>query len=267
MGEAEERGRPVDAAMMAELTKWMATSGDGKTSVKRPPTAPRALNTKALYFALGLASDRKPDSVTSQGLKLLLETVKADQGADGSWVAWPETRPPFFGASTESMTALATLALLPGALAGDTADRAAINRGVDWLANAKTDDDPQSVALRLVIWRRLGRPAAECRPLVERIEHAQRPDGGWNQAKGMPSDAWATGQALYALSHAPFAMSEAVLRRGSSFLVHTQASDGSWPMTSRPVKPGGPGSSNLIPITGAGTAWGVIGLARVADDE
>jgi hypothetical protein len=42
----------------------------------------------------------------------------------------------------------------------------------------------------------------------------------------------------------------------------TQRDDGSWPMTSRPVKPGGDGSNSLIPITGAGSAWAVLGLAR-----
>ena len=33
-------------------------------------------------------------------------------------------------------------------------------------------------------------------------------------------------------------------------------------MTSRPTKPGGEGSTSLIPITGAGSAWGVLGLVR-----
>ena len=42
----------------------------------------------------------------------------------------------------------------------------------------------------------------------------------------------------------------------------SQRDDGSWPMTSRPVKPGGEGSKSLIPITGAGSAWAVLGLVR-----
>ena len=47
-----------------------------------------------------------------------------------------------------------------------------------------------------------------------------------------------------------------------AFLIRTQRDDGSWPMTSRPVKPGGEGSKSLIPITGAGGAWAVLGLVR-----
>ena len=133
-------------------------------------------------------------------MERLLKTVKGDQAEDGSWSAWPETRPPIFGPSDESMTALATLAVLPAA--DDDSAKAARDRGIRWLAGTKTDDDPQSIAMRLVLWRRLGRPAEEWEPLVRRIKERQNADGGWSQAKDMASDAWATGQALYALAHA-----------------------------------------------------------------
>ena len=195
-------------------------------------------------------------------MKRLLETVKGDQTEDGSWSAWPETRPPIFGDSDESMTALATLAVLPAGAAGDDSAQAARDRGVRWLAETKTDDDPQSVAMRLVLWRRLGRPAEEWEPLARRIRERQNADGGWSQAKGMASDAWATGQALYALAHAGMKPDEPAIARAQAFLIRTQREDGSWPMTSRPVKPGGEGSKSLIPITGAGSAWAVLGLVR-----
>jgi hypothetical protein len=42
----------------------------------------------------------------------------------------------------------------------------------------------------------------------------------------------------------------------------TQRDDGSWPMTSRPVKTGGEGCKSLIPITSAGSAWAILGLVR-----
>ena len=188
--------------------------------------------------------------------------MKADQEEGGEWTAWPETRPPIFGNSDESMTALATLALLPQAASGDASARSARDRAVRRLAALKTDDDPQSVAMRLVIWRRLGRPAEEFLPLVRRIESRQNSDGGWSQSPGMPSDAWATGQALYALAHAGLKPDDPVVRNAQGFLVKTQRPDGSWPMTSRPTKPGGAGSKSLVPITGAGSAWAVLGLVR-----
>src|SRR5262245_58252190 len=55
---------------------------------------------------------------------------------------------------------------------------------------------------------------------------------------------------------------EPVIGRATAYLIKTQRDDGSWPMTSRPVKPGGEGAKSLIPITGAGSAWAVLGLVR-----
>jgi squalene-hopene/tetraprenyl-beta-curcumene cyclase len=115
--------------------------------------------------------------------------------------------------------------------------------------------------MRLVLWRRLDRPAEELQPLADRIQERQNEDGGWRQAPVMASDAWATGQALYALAHAGLDSANPAIRRGQDFLVRTQQKDGSWSMTSRPSKPGDEGASYLVPITCAGTAWGVIGLA------
>jgi hypothetical protein len=262
MREAKQRGHDVDEPVLADLTKWVAETGEGKTGVPRPAGIPNALNAKAVWFALALGADTKPDVVSQKGLKLLLKTVESDQTENGSWLSWTETRPPIFGNSDESMTALATLAVLPAAAAGDDAAKAVRDKGIKWLAEAKTDDDPQSIAMRLVLWKRLDRPAEEWQPLVRRIKERQNADGGWSQTKDMKSDAWATGQALYALAHAGIKPDEPVIARAQAFLIKTQRDDGSWPMASRPVKPGGDGSKSLIPITGAGSAWAVLGLVR-----
>lgn len=262
MYEAKQFGRAVDEPVLAELTKWVAESGDGKFGLARPASAPKAASPKAMYFAFALGADPKRDATSEKGLKLLLKTVQAEQTENGSWSTWPETRPPLFGKSDESLTALATLAVLPAAAAGDKHAIATRDKAIKWLAETKSDDDPQSIALRLVLWKRLNRPAKECEPLVKSIKDRQNADGGWSQAKDMASDGWATGQALYALAHAGIKPSEAAIARGQAFLIKTQRKDGSWPMTSRPIKPGGKGSSSLIPITGAGSAWAVLGLVR-----
>jgi hypothetical protein len=262
MQEAKQRGHAIDETVLTQLTKWIAESGDGKTGVARPVGVPKALNAKAVWFALALSADPRPDAVTRKGLELLWKTVKSDQTEEGSWSSWPETRPPIFGNSDDSMTALATLAMVPAAAIGDGEATVVRDKGIKWLAGTKTDNDPQSIAMRLVLWTRLGRPSNEWQPLVQLIKQRQNSDGGWSQTKEMASDAWATGQALYALAHARVKADDPVIDRGHTFLIKTQREDGSWPMTSRPVKPGGQGSNSLIPITGAGTAWAVLGLVQ-----
>ena len=263
MREAKGRGHGVDEPVLAEMAAWVANSGDGRFRMERPAAAPKAFNAKAVWFALALGADPGPDAAAREGMKRLLGTVKADQTENGSWQAWPQTRPPMGGNSDESITALAALALLPAAGTGDDAGaKVALDRAVRWLAQTKSDDDPQSVALRLVLWQRLNRPAAEREPLVRHIKSRQNADGGWSQSKHMPSDGWATGQALYALAGQVLKPDDATIARGRDFLVRTQRPDGSWPMTSRPAKPGDKGADYLVPITGAGSAWAVLGLVR-----
>ena len=258
--EAKQRGHAVDELVLADLTKWIAESGNGTTSLPRPAEVPRAFNEKAVSLLLALVANPEPDAISQAGIKLMLNTVKADQLDDGSWAAWPETRPPMFGPSNDRATVSATLALLP--LAGsDESAKIARDKGIQWLTTTSTDNDPQSIALRLVLWRRLGLENGKSDKLVAHISERQNGDGGWSQTPEMTSDAWATGQAVYALAHAGIGPNNARVA-AHAFLVKTQREDGSWTMTSRPTKPGGEGSTSLIPITGAGGAWAVMGLAR-----
>ena len=53
MREAKQRGHAVDELVLSDLTKWVAESGDGRTSVSRPIGIPKALNEKAVSFAPG----------------------------------------------------------------------------------------------------------------------------------------------------------------------------------------------------------------------
>lgn len=262
MHEARRGGYGVDEPVLADLTRQTAESGDGKTSLPRPEAAPAALNTKPVWFALGLGAVDRPEAAVSGGMRKLLATVQADQTADGSWTAWPETRPPMFANSDACATALAVLAVLPAA-DDDPAARAVRDKGIAWLARADADDgELQTLVVRLIVWQRMKKPESERSALSRRLVERQNADGGWSQTKQMPSDAWATGQALYALAQATDDLDKASLARGRAFLVRTQRDDGSWPMTSRPLKPGGKGSESLIPIAGAGSAWGVLGLVR-----
>ena len=262
MNEARVRGHVVDEVVLKDLTRWLTEAGEGRTSVERPAAAPRALNSKAIYYGLGLGSIPNPNSSEREALGRFLATVKSDQIENGSWVAWPETRPPMFGPSDQSMTTLATLALLSGEAIGDSSAKAKVDQGFKWLSETNLDDETQSLVLRLLLWARLGRPNQELSPLIEQIQGRQNSDGGWSQVPNGASDAWATGQALYALSHGHVSPTNTMVIRGRGFLKRTQSAEGSWAMKSRPTKPGDSGAKNLMPITGAGTAWAVLGLLR-----
>ena len=65
----------------------------------------------------------------------------------------------------------------------------------------------------------------------------QRSDGGWGGNPNLPSDAFATGEALYALYESGnVAIQDPVYRRGIDFLLRTQDANGAWHVRSRAVK-------------------------------
>jgi squalene cyclase len=86
----------------------------------------------------------------------------------------------------------------------------------------------------------------------------------------LPSDAYATGQALVALKEAGALMpSEAPYKRGAQFLMNTQMEDGSWYVRSRtiPFQPYFDGGFPYGPdqfISAAATNWATMALIPLA---
>jgi hypothetical protein len=142
------------------------------------------------------------------------------------------------------------------------AARDAREKAAAWLAKTKPSDSTQAAALRLLVKVRAGGPAKILQPEIDQfLARQNKEDGGWGQLRDGPSDAYATGQALYVLSLAGVKNDRAEVRRGVTFLVATQREDGSWPMTSR-AHPGATPFRNPVPITYFGRAWATLGLMR-----
>jgi hypothetical protein len=87
----------------------------------------------------------------------------------------------------------------------------------------------------------------------------------------MDSDAYATGQALFALSQAgKLPVSDAAFQRGIQYLLRTQAADGSWHVKSRSIwlqpyfESGFPYGRDQF-ISTAGTAWAAMALSTATN--
>jgi ankyrin repeat protein len=141
-----------------------------------------------------------------------------------------------------------------------------IGRARDWLleAHAKTNDD-FAMQLLAAFWS--GAPRAKVKALGTALTGMQRPDGGWAQNANLASDAYATGESLWALSQAGVLKpSDAAYQRGVKYLLATQWPDGSWHVRSRAPK-FQPYFESGFPfgydqwISSAGTAWAVLALA------
>jgi hypothetical protein len=78
------------------------------------------------------------------------------------------------------------------------------------------------------------------RAAARALQSAQRADGGWSQLPTLESDAYATGQALAALTlSGVISREDPARRRGIEFLMNTQLADGSWFVRTRalPIQP------------------------------
>jgi ankyrin repeat protein len=99
----------------------------------------------------------------------------------------------------------------------------------------------------------------------------QSANGGWPQLNGYPSDAYSTGEALYALSESRVATTEPGWQRGQRFLLSTQAADGTWRVRTRMQSPADvspPPFNVAFPygkdafLSYAGTSWAVMALLK-----
>jgi len=243
------------------MTSWVVSKDYLGNLIAKPTKQEQiVVNEVPLLLAVGIEAGNARDK--QDGLKQLLTSVLNDQNKDGSWKR-PEARP--IASSPDTLTTLALLALsAPNAPDMGKEGKAAQEKGLQWLRAAKSDDELQPAALRLILWRRLGRPASEWEPLAKQLRGAQNADGGWSQIKKAKSDAYATGQALYALAEAGMKPDDEAVRRAQSFLAKTQRQDGGWAMASRAILPSGKPATNMEPITHAGSAWAVLGLVRAS---
>jgi squalene cyclase len=142
----------------------------------------------------------------------------------------------------------------------------AVARAAAWIAKAEpVANEERAFKLLGLGWSRAPKPAIDkaARALVA----TQAPDGGWPQLASLPSDAYATGQSLYALRESgALAPDHPAFRKGVQFLLNSQLADGTWLVRSRAIaiQPlfdiGFPHGRDSW-ISAAGTNWATLALS------
>jgi ankyrin repeat protein len=186
------------------------------------------------------------------------------QGKEGQWHN-NLLRPPIQN-SDVSATALSIYALKQyGFPARETEFAERIDRARRWLLKAPTANTEERVFQLLgLAWA--GVEPKELKKRAEALLEEQRADGGWAQLPDLTSDAYATGQALFALQLSGVPVSSANYKQGVQFLLKTQFDDGAWYVARRafPFQPtmrsGFPHGRDAW-ISATGTSWAAIALA------
>ena len=148
---------------------------------------------------------------------------------------------------------------------GDAKFKAAANRALAWMAT-HVPTTTQDKVYKIISLMRYG--SAEQKKFawsaVESLTREQQEDGGWKEiAKLDGSNAFATGQVLYAYQQAGVSVLSPTFQRGVQYLLKTQVNDSSrdnglW----RAVKTQSQDLTELAP-----TMWAVIGLAAAYGEE
>lgn len=215
------------------------------------------------YTLFGYAGAELPaDELTDAAVHHLA----AIQDADGRWRG-NLPRPPMQNGDVGA-TALAIHALQKYPLPGrkvELAERVA--RGRRWLWTVKpASTDERAFQLLGLAWA--GESSGRLEKLAQRLAVEQRADGGWAQLPTLASDAYATGQSVYALRIAlGMKVTTPAIAKGQRYLLQTQLDDGTWYVRRRAfpfqptMKSGFPHGKDSW-ISAAASSWAVLALSQ-----
>lgn len=234
---------------------YMAQNGD-----------PAAIVISGGYDLWAFATNKLTANKTRE---LLAKNILQRQRKDGSWVA-PNARPPieYYSFSATAMAVKGMQVYLPAVL--QTNLHQSIAKATTWMMNttplANEDKIFQLLGLKWV-----NGDKNFIQQQANKLIAAQHADGGWSQLDSLQSDAYATGQSLYALQQSGAITTGApAYQKGIAYLLRTQQADGSWNVQTRSypsvpfVESGFPHGDNQF-ISAAGTNWAVMALVLAVE--
>jgi ankyrin repeat protein len=216
-----------------------------------------------LYTLLAMAAEHYPANNLTD---TLVSYIAGFQSRDGAWRLGGSSRAPM-EEGTIARTALAMHALQLYGIPGRKAEfdkRIAFAR--EWLVKAKPEtNDDTAMLMAGLHWADAG--AGRAKSVGRTLVATQRPDGGFAPNANLASDAYATGESLWAFQEAAvMGVNDPAYQRGVKFLLSTQFADGSWFVRSRAVKfqpyfqSGSPFDHDQW-ISATATAWAVRAMA------
>jgi len=219
------------------------------------------------YEMFGLAAEEVPPNEITDGKVHHLATIQAP---DGRWYH-NLPRPPI-QADDVGATALSLYAIKSYGWPGRKDEFAArIEHARRWLWKVKAETNEEAI-FQLLGLHWAGEPAERLTVLAKALLQKQRKDGGWAQLPMLESDAYATGQALYALSQTMMQgwdpMVDPAWQRGLRFLLERQEDDGTWHVARRtfpfqPTMNSGFSHHRDSWVSAAATSWSVLAMTQV----
>src|SRR5215467_173417 len=183
------------------------------------------------YTLMGMAAaDAPADRLTDAHIHFM----SINQYPDGAFRSASYRPPSEYGPLTTSAVALRSIKLYP--IPGRRDEfKERVDRAKRWLLSQKASSTEER-SLQLNALADAGASASERASFVKALKAAQNEDGSWSQHPNVRADAYATGEALYALyvsGNVP--SNDPVYQRGVQWLLRNQLPDGSWFAPTRAV--------------------------------
>ncbi len=209
--------------------------------------------TATQFAAMGLSVGDKTNGGKSPAMLKAIDWLLPKQEKTGAIPA-DHNEPPID--QGEFMTTVNSISAFQQGYAesGNAHYKQAAQRALAWVAAAKPETTQDKVFKILALSRygnALQKRAAG--QVVADLKTEQKEDGGWQETSAMHgSNAFATGQVLYAFKQAGVSVESPEFSKGVQFLLANQKESGAWPSIN---------SQSGRPSEFAPTMWAVIGLA------
>ncbi len=221
------------------------------------------------YLLLGMYAAKYPaDMNTDISVDYMMSLAKPD----GSFLAESGRVPLETGDVHLTAMAIRSIELYASAAKKKHVDEL-VAKTRQWLEKVQTNQQ-QELAFQLLGMQWCGSDNNHKIKIAEKLKAMQNEDGGWSQLPTLKSDAYATGQTLYALYESGMEKTDgAVYQDGLNYLLKTQDKEGAWFVATRsfPIQPFV--QSNFPPyddnqfISAAGSNWAVMALLNALPDK
>jgi acid phosphatase family membrane protein YuiD len=258
---ARKKGFAVNDTILNETFDLIMSVMRSRKTVSVENDDPTAIVMSGAYQLWALSENHYK---SNKLIELLVKNLMQRQTKEGCWVS-PNPRPPleYYSFTATALVLKGMQYYAPESLQAEVSSRS--EKARSWLINTVPETNEEKVFQLLgLTWLKSDQKIIQTQ--AKKLLTAQRSDGGWAQLNSLESDAYATGQSLYALTQSgQLGTDDPAYQKGISFLLRTQFEDGSWKVESRsfPTVPyvysGFPHEKNQF-ISAAGSNWATMAL-------
>jgi hypothetical protein len=258
---AKEKGFAVNDTILNEALDSIMSVINSRKAVLAQNDDPVAIVMSSAYQLWALSANHYR---SNKLVELLVKNLMQRQTKEGCWVS-PNPRPPleYYSFSATALVLKAIQYYAPPSLQPEVSARA--EKARSWMIKTVPETNEEKVFQLLGLTWTKSDPRF-IQQQAKKLLATQHDDGGWSQLNELETDAYATGQSLYALNQSgQLDSDDPAYQKGISFLLRMQFEDGSWKVKSRSypsvpfVYSGFPHEKNQF-ISAAGSNWATMAL-------